>query len=85
MVGNLKKWKGETLSLPFTLPGGGTDTLLAERGEPQATGHIIRFSWSSALSFAEVIEQTGELPIPPTSDAPPKKATSAPTRPSIPR
>lgn len=65
MVGNLKKWKGETLSLPFTLPGGGTDTLLAERGEPQATGHIIRFSWSSALSFAEVIEQTGELPIPP--------------------
>lgn len=61
LVGNLKKWKEGCLSL--RLPSG--DILQAERLRHEGTSERIRFSWTSRLSWAEILEQVGELPIPP--------------------
>lgn len=65
LVGNLKKWKGEVLRRTITLADGITVTLCAERLEPCATGHEVRFSWDREVSFSEILEAIGELPIPP--------------------
>lgn len=64
MVGNLKKWKEGELTLPISMDGR-TLTLTAERLSTTGNTHEIRFSWTSGLSFAEVLEAAGELPIPP--------------------
>jgi len=61
LVGNLKKWKGGTLSL--LLPGG--EEVTAERLGHEGTSERIRFSWTAPLTWAEILEQVGELPIPP--------------------
>ena len=61
LVGNLKKWKGGTLSL--LLPGG--EEVTAERLGREGTSERIRFSWTAPLTWAEILEQAGELPIPP--------------------
>ena len=61
MVGNLKKWKTGVLSMPVA----GT-VLRAERLQTTGNTHSIRFSWDDAtLSFAEILDAVGELPIPP--------------------
>ena len=61
MVGNLKKWKTGVLEMPVA----GT-LLRAERLVTSGNTHSIRFSWDDAsLSFAEILDAVGELPIPP--------------------
>ena len=65
MIGNLKKWKEGVLERPITV-GGVTLTLRAERLGMSGTGHEVRFSWDSpSVSWAEVLDSIGELPIPP--------------------
>lgn len=65
MIGNLKKWKEGVLERPITV-GGLTLTLRAERLGMSGTGHEVRFSWDSpSVSWAEVLDSIGELPIPP--------------------
>ena len=65
LVGNLKKWKGETLTMPLEL-GGRPLTLCATRVGEEGTGHRVRFQWDRQdVSFAELIDVVGELPIPP--------------------
>ena len=65
LVGNLKKWKEGALSRPIDV-GGRRLTLTAERIGVSGTGHEVRFAWDDAqVSFAEVLEAVGELPIPP--------------------
>ncbi|PTX19323.1 S-adenosylmethionine:tRNA ribosyltransferase-isomerase [Pontibacter mucosus] len=61
LVGNNKRWKGGPVHLYFE--GG---VLQAER-EAQQEGHfLIRFTWQPAeLTFAEVLEHCGRLPLPP--------------------
>jgi S-adenosylmethionine:tRNA ribosyltransferase-isomerase len=61
LVGNNKRWKSGKLYLHFE---GGTIT--AER-EAQQDGHfLISFAWEPAnLTFAEVLERCGKLPLPP--------------------
>lgn len=62
MIGNLKKWKQGLLYL--ALPGGGQ--LAAERLSTTGNTHEVRFSWEDqTVSFAEILDQLGELPIPP--------------------
>ena len=65
MVGNLKKWKEGTLIR--TLKIGNKDlTLKATRKECQGTSHRIDFEWDNPnITFAELLEAAGELPIPP--------------------
>ena len=65
MVGNLKKWKEGTLKREVEVKGR-TITLSATRGECRGTSHWIDFAWDDeTLTFADVLEAVGELPIPP--------------------
>lgn len=61
LVGNNKRWKSGHVQLRFD--GG---MLRAER-QAQQDGHfLIRFTWEPAeLTFAEVLERCGRLPLPP--------------------
>lgn len=62
LVGNKKKWKGGPLSMPI----GNHFVLTAEMGETIGNSTVIYFSWDDeSMSFAEVLEAVGELPIPP--------------------
>lgn len=60
LVGNLKKWKEGTLSNEM-----GGEKVSATRMGEQGTSQRIAFDWTGGRSFAEVIDQLGELPIPP--------------------
>lgn len=65
LVGNLKKWKGGQLELKFG-HNGGTVTLRAAIQESAATDQKVLFEWDDkTLTFAELLEIVGELPIPP--------------------
>ena len=75
LVGNLKKWKGGTLRRVIEI-GGKTVTVTATRTGEHGTSHLVEFEWDCAdhsplathlspLSFAEIIDAMGELPIPP--------------------
>lgn len=61
MIGNLKKWKEGALEMQVA----GT-TFRAERLSTTGNTHQVRFSWDDpSLSFAELLDAVGELPIPP--------------------
>lgn len=65
LVGNLKKWKGGQL-----VANVGDVTLTAELMGQKGTGYLIEFNWTNGegrevISFAELIDLVGELPIPP--------------------
>ncbi len=64
LVGNLKKWKSSPLHRDITFAGQ-TITVTAQYCGEQGTSHLIEFSWTGGLSFAEIIDAMGELPIPP--------------------
>ncbi len=64
MVGNLKKWKGEKLHQTVDFSGK-TVVLSAEKIEQNGNTVTVRFFWDQPFSFAEIIEHTGILPIPP--------------------
>ena len=65
MVGNLKKWKEGQLKHTIEIKGKEI-TLTAIRGECRGTSHWIDFEWNDdTLTFADVLEAVGELPIPP--------------------
>ena len=77
MIGNAKKWKTGALSLPVQLPSGEYLTLFAEKGEQTGNTFAVRFWWNTPasslsslasnlnISFAEILDAVGELPIPP--------------------
>ena len=65
MVGNLKKWKEGPLRREMTVKGRPL-TLTAERGECRGTSHWVDFRWDNPeVTFADILEVFGELPIPP--------------------
>lgn len=65
MVGNLKKWKDEPLHREV-LVGGMRVVLTASKEGVNGVGQLVRFNWDNAqVSFAEVVDAVGELPIPP--------------------
>lgn len=65
LVGNLKKWKNEPLQRTITVKDVPV-TIKASRGEVHGTSHRIDFDWDNErVSFAEIIDAIGELPIPP--------------------
>lgn len=65
MIGNLKKWKEGILERQMNVKGQDI-TLTAARGEVYGTSHRIDFQWnSSEVTFADILECFGELPIPP--------------------
>ena len=64
LVGNQKKWKEGALTRTITVKQE-TITVSATRRGEHGTSQWIDFEWTGGLSFAEVIDLTGELPIPP--------------------
>lgn len=65
IVGNLSKWKDGTLKLKF-IHSDKTYSLAAEKISPDGDAWKIRFSWDhSRLTFGEVIEAAGHIPLPP--------------------
>ena len=64
LVGNLKKWKEGSLKREIDVRGSRL-TISATRGELHGTSHRIDFEWDGDVSFAEIIDVMGELPIPP--------------------
>jgi S-adenosylmethionine:tRNA ribosyltransferase-isomerase len=68
IVGNLKKWKKEILMTPFTIKGR-EYTLNAERLVSHGEISLIKFTWNSEdITFGEVIEAAGHVPLPPYID-----------------
>ena len=65
LVGNLKKWKEGQLSRSFDV-NGKTVILSVERLHEERTSHWVEFRWDNPdVSFAEILDAAGELPIPP--------------------
>ena len=65
MIGNLKKWKNGALKRAFDINGHHL-ILTATQGGMKGTSHWINFDWDNdKVSFAEILETVGELPIPP--------------------
>lgn len=65
IVGNMKKWKSGVLSRTFDVKGTPL-TLSVERKGEKGTSQMIDFTWDADnISFAEILDAVGELPIPP--------------------
>ena len=65
LVGNLKKWKEGSLVRHINVKGQDI-SVSATRGAIHGTSHTISFEWDGDnVSFAEIIDAMGELPIPP--------------------
>ena len=61
MIGNAKKWHNEAIELKA-----GSFTLRAYKEETLGNTFAVRFEWDGdTVSFAEILESAGELPIPP--------------------
>ncbi len=64
MVGNMKKWKEGVIECRFEYNG--SEYILQAGREEQKNGKIIvHFEWNGDLSFSEVLEVCGRIPIPP--------------------
>ncbi len=65
MIGNLKKWKEGRLVRDVTIKGIAV-RLTATRSERHGTSYWVDFEWdNSSLTFADILDTVGELPIPP--------------------
>ncbi len=64
IVGNLKKWKDGAVQIPFEYEGENytLQAFIAERGTRE---HIVRFEWSAPMTFGQLLEYLGRIPIPP--------------------
>lgn len=67
IVGNVKRWKNDTLSLynPEQAPEVCDLALKADLIERQGETSIVEFSWEGGLPFSKVLEIGGSIPIPP--------------------
>ena len=65
LVGNLKKWKEGTLVRELEIKGERLAIRATRKGEV-GTSHLVAFEWDNgSVSFAEILDAVGELPIPP--------------------
>lgn len=64
LVGNLKKWKEGELRRTIRVKDQEVTVVAKRRGE-HGTSQWIDLKWDGGVSFAEVIDVMGELPIPP--------------------
>ena len=64
LVGNSNRWKNGLLSQKITIDGKEV-TLSVERVSDAASVNSVRFTWDGGVTFAELLDAVGELPIPP--------------------
>ncbi|MBO5875977.1 MAG: S-adenosylmethionine:tRNA ribosyltransferase-isomerase [Alistipes sp.] len=64
IVGNLKKWKSGEVAIHFDHEGLACSlrATITERGTRE---HIVRFEWDADMTFGELLEYLGRIPIPP--------------------
>lgn len=63
MIGGVSKWKEEVLSFGFGVLGFELKAVLQEK---LSDVYVVEFTWLPAdLSFAEVLEKAGDIPLPP--------------------
>ena len=64
IVGNLKKWKLGEVAIHFDHDGVARSlrATITERGTRE---HIVRFEWDADMTFGELLEYLGRIPIPP--------------------
>lgn len=65
MVGNLKKWKQEALETSFEVDNKQYILKANKAGTDEKGNQLITFEWTGGFSFAEVLNTTGKIPIPP--------------------
>ncbi len=65
MVGNLKKWKGEVLEMQVILNNVPITIFAKNITKDKTATQTIEFTWDGGCTFAEILEQAGEIPIPP--------------------
>lgn len=65
LVGNSRRWKDEPLSMKLKIAGKDV-VLYAHREEKNDAYSVVKLSWTPEdLSFAELLEAAGEIPLPP--------------------
>lgn len=69
MIGNAKKFRDTSIDMPLQVAGGNV-VLRATKGEQTGNTFAVTFSWEGGLSFAEILDAVGELPIPPYLNRP---------------
>ena len=70
MIGNAKKFNTGHIELPIKI-GARTLRLRASKGEQQGNTYAVHFTWDDpTVSFSEILEAIGELPIPPYLNRP---------------
>lgn len=69
MIGNAKKFRETAIDMPLQVAGGNV-VLRATKGEQMGNTFAVTFSWEGGLSFAEILDAAGELPIPPYLNRP---------------
>lgn len=67
IVGNVKRWKGDTLSIynPLNDPDVSEINLRADLVERDGETSVVEFTWSGNHPFSKVLETVGAIPIPP--------------------
>lgn len=67
IVGNVKRWKNDTLSLynPLSDKEISDLNLKADLVERDGETSIVQFTWSNGVPFSKVLEVCGSIPIPP--------------------
>ena len=63
-IGNNKKWKEGPLEREFTIQDS-TFKIEATRREAVGNAWLVEFRWTGAISFAELIDNVGVIPLPP--------------------
>ena len=69
MIGNAKKFRDTSIDLPLQVAGN-TVLLRATKGEQTGNTFAVTFLWNGDMSFAEILDAAGELPIPPYLNRP---------------
>ena len=69
MIGNAKKFRETAIDMPLQVAGNDV-VLRATKGEQMGNTFAVTFSWDGGLSFAEILDAVGELPIPPYLNRP---------------
>ncbi|MEG1673263.1 MAG: S-adenosylmethionine:tRNA ribosyltransferase-isomerase [Alistipes sp.] len=64
IVGNLKKWKEGFLEINFDYEGR-AEHLRAWRVGDQGREQLVRFEWTASMTFGQLLEHLGKIPIPP--------------------
>jgi len=63
MIGGISKWKEDSLVSSFpTGPCGELKVVLLEK---LSEAYVVEFTWDGDMSFAEVLEKAGDIPLPP--------------------